>query len=153
MTTSPEREKIANHPQMRYQLDSQKSDLLDEAITKTTLIAHLEYLLGKGHWICVTAVYSDHHYDGPNGHNDGGRAIDCWPLVPHSPKNADGSFNYVGSDSPEMVAFLKDAAHSPWNFQIGLGGSADDACNASAAGPTEFDDSQFDHIHLGVIAP
>ena len=150
MTTSPEREKIANHPHIFYQKNSQKSDLLDEAMTKTTLIAQAELLLNKGHWLCITAVRSDHHNDGPNGHA-GGRAFDCWPLVSNAPKNADGSFNYVPQDSHEMRQFLMDAAASPYNFQIGLGGCADDSSNQIAAGKTEFDDSSADHIHIGVI--
>lgn len=127
-----------------FQADSQRADLLDQSKTQTQLIALLLELVNKGHIIEFTAIKSDHHDDSGLGRHCHyyGFAADCWPL--HSTEPGD----YIDATDPKFAAFLADVRQSVWLHNIGLAGSADIACNQSAAGPTCFSDGGADHIHL-----
>jgi len=128
-----------------FQDETQKSDLLDESKTQTSLIAYLLGLVDKGYHIEITAVRTDHDDDSALGLHchANGYAVDCWPLNSATPGD------YMTQDTHPFRQFLVDAASSPWNFQIGLGGCADNSGDAIAAGSTEFPDNGADHIHLG----
>lgn len=112
--------------------------------TQTQLIALLLGLIIKGHHIEITVVQTHHGNDGPHGHA-GGYAVDCWPLA--SAKAGD----YINASTEAFRAFLKDAAASPWLYQIGLlGDGADSEENFAAAGHTAFQDhGAGPHVHLG----
>ena len=132
-----------------FQNDSQCDDLMNPAVTQTQLIALLLELQAKGYIIEVTAVRSDHHDDSGLGLHchANGYAIDCWPLKTTTPGD------YVDDECHAMRQFLRDAAASPWLWQIGLAGGADVASNAAAAGPTYYSDDGGDHIHLAGNGP
>lgn len=125
-----------------FQKDSQRADLLDPARTDSGLIA-LMLDVDTFHFE-VTAVRSDHHDDGANGHA-GGRALDGWPLNGPTPGD------YMDETSPHFADFLETLADSPWVYQIGLGGAARTEANFRAAGPKGFDDNDQDHIHAGSV--
>lgn len=144
------RQHLVTHPHIIFANETQKSDLLDIHLTQTELIAHLLVLLNKGHIIGVTAVFSDHHDDldlnptSPHqGTHTGGWAVDCWPMNSTTPRD------WMDATAPRFRAFLNDAGSSPWNYQVGLAGSADTDENRIAAGSTAFSDSGADHVHLG----
>lgn len=134
-----------------FQNESQRTDLLNESLTQTELIALLEYLTNKGHHLEITAVLTDHHDDSglnPNpphvGTHAHGWAIDCWPLNTPTPGD------YVDSSTHEFRQFLIDAAQGPCLYQIGLTEDAYTTININAAGPTVFEDDGGSHCHLGV---
>jgi hypothetical protein len=139
------RDWLVSHPNTIFQQDSQRADLRDSGTTQTELIALLIDVVQKGHIVLFTAVKSDHHDDSALGQHCHfkGFCADVWPLKSTSPTD------FVDANAPEMAAFLRDAAHSAWLYQIGLAGSADTTGNSVAAGPTKFSDGGADHIHLG----
>jgi hypothetical protein len=135
-----------------FQDDTQQSDLLNENLTQTNLIALLEQLLKLGAHIEVTAVRSDHHddsnlaqppYIGTHAH---GWAIDLWPLIDSTPGN------YVDAGTETFRDFLTECARLDGLFQIGLAGSADTPENHVSAGPTCFSDDGADHVHISAHA-
>jgi len=140
------RQALVNHKNTVFRAQSQRDDLLDPNKTQTELIALLmELCEGKGYPIVFTAIRSDHSDDsglGLHSHANG-YCVDCWPLT--SPVDGD----YLDAGSGAFQAFLEDIAASPWLYQIGLGGSARTDGNRVAAGPTVFDDSGEDHVHIG----
>ncbi len=154
------RQALVRSPNTIFQSDVMRADLLDPARTQTTLIALLLELVGKGHIIEFTMIRTGHHIDGPNGHNPGGRAADCWPLASTTPGD------YLDATSSRFVKFIDDAAASSWLLQEGLvgDGSDSDANFASAEqaarsheggryidGVTIFQDDGGAHVHLGAI--
>jgi hypothetical protein len=127
-----------------FQKDSQRSDLLDPALTQTSLIALL-LDVARYFTVEITAIRSDHHDDsalGPHSHA-AGYAVDLWPL--RSYKASD----YVDADDQSFRLFLQTVARCPWLAQIGLAGSADTLENRLSSGSTVFGDSGGDHVHLG----
>ena len=128
-----------------FQKDSQRSDLENIDLTNTALIALLTELTNRGWNIEITSVRTDHSDDSALGYHchAHGFCADLWPLA----SNVAG--DYLGAGDPEFAEFLKDAAESPYLYQIGLAGSAWTTTNAAAAGPTVFQDDGQDHIHLG----
>lgn len=126
-----------------FQRDSQRADLLDPQKTKTQLIALLTEIT-KFYPLEITAVRSDHHDDSEKGEHchANGYAVDCWPL------RSNQAEDYAQAESGTMSSFLRYAAASPWLHQIGLGGSADTETNRGWAGPTCFEDSNEDHVHI-----
>lgn len=142
------RQKLVGHPNIFFQNDRQKADLLDPEKTQTSLIALLiELVIVKGQLLVITAVRSDHHDDSALGLHchANGYAVDCWPLTM---KNLNA---YADGISAPMTSLLVDASRSTWLHQIGLAGSADESGNHALAGPTAFSDSGPDHIHLGAV--
>ncbi len=138
------RQSLVTSGKLVFQHASQKSDLLDPALTVTELIAAMLYLTSSRGWhIEVTAVRTDHHDDGPNWHA-GGKAFDGWPLASSTPQD------YLDASDPRFQHYLVDCADVPYLYQIGLAGTADTAENRGCAGPTVFEDSGGDHVHLGV---
>ena len=144
--------RIALVAKLVFQDDSQKSDLLNEQLTSTNLIAALTSLVDAGHHIEVTAVRSDHHDDGPGpGLHAGGYAVDCWPLADATPGN------YLDPGTQAFRDFLAACAKAPDRMQVGLGGAAYSAANVAATGlslddASVFHDDDEDHVHLGVTA-
>jgi hypothetical protein len=138
---------VADHPHIVYtNRESQRADFLDESKVKSTLIALLADLLGKGHIILVTCLFSDHHVDGglgPHSHNPGGVAIDCWPLKSTKPTD------FLDATDSRFHAFLHDIAGDKYEYQIGLGGSCAIREDFAAAGSTAFADNGSDHVHIG----
>lgn len=136
---------LVNHPNTVFQSDSQKTDLLDERITQTDLIAFLLELVNKGHILEFTAIKSDHHDDSDLGEHCHyyGWCADVWPLD----KCVAGA--YLDPDDNRFQRFLADAAASKWVHQIGLAGSAWQPLNQLAAGNSVFHDGGEDHVHLG----
>jgi hypothetical protein len=135
-----------------FQRDSQRSDLLDPASTNTALIAALYALTEGGHHLEITAVRTDHHFDGEgDGYHASGCAVDLWPLV-------DGTQgNYVSPETLAFRSFLQAVADVPYRMQVGLGGSAWTQANVEATGldlasASVFQDDGEDHVHLGVHA-
>jgi len=155
------RQFLVRHPHTFFQQpDVMHADLLDSNRTKTTLIALLVELVNKGHIIEFTMIRTGHHNDGPNGHNPGGRAADCWPLA--SAKAGD----YLDATDPRFQKFIDDAASSVWLYQEGLvGDGADSDANFSSAeraaqqhepgryeaGVTIFHDDGGAHVHVGAV--
>lgn len=118
---------------------SQRSDLLDEALTDTNLIAGLQYLVDhcpKG--ILITAVRNDHPtFDGgPDGHgHNAGKAVDYWTA---SPNDAD------------VVEVVCASARNPYWWTVGLGGSAkpyQSYVTWPQAPFVFFLDNDSDHVH------
>ncbi len=132
-----------------FQNPSQKADLLNPAVTNSGLIALLQYLVVSLGWhLEITAVYTDHHVDGdgPGLHRPAGLAFDGWPL--NSAKPGD----YMDENSAQFQEFLTDLSRAPYYYDTGLGGSSFTPANMKAAGPSAFQDSQFDHVHGGARA-
>ena len=129
-----------------FQRDSQRTDLLSTVLTKTELIALLLEATEHYH-LEVTAVRSDHHDDSAlGGHSHAyGFCADLWPLM-----SAEAG-DYMDANDPRFGMWLEWVASSPWLYQIGLAGSADTPENRKDAGPTVFEDSGADHVHLGAI--
>ncbi len=132
--------------QLVLQDGSQRDDLTSPLLTRTQLIALLLELLHKGHFLEVTAVRSDHHDDSALGLHchANGFCVDVWPLSSATP----GA--YLDAGTHAFRQFLRDAAGSPWLYQIGLvGDGADSQANFDAAGPTAYQDDGGAHVHLG----
>jgi hypothetical protein len=125
--------------------DLQRTDLLNESLTKSDLIELLTWLTTeKGYHIEVTAVRSDHHDDGDGpGLHWGGGAIDCWPLTGPT------AGAYLDATDEAFRQFLRDVAQAPQYYDTGLGGSSYSAENMQAAGPSAFEDAPVDHVHIG----
>jgi hypothetical protein len=138
------REHLVNHPNILFQEESQREDLLNEHLTQTNLIELLSELV-KDHHFVITAVRSDHHDDSDLGYHchANGFCVDCWPLESASPTD------YAPAQGEKMDSFLKDVARSPVLWQIGLAGSGDTAHNQFISGPTCYSDDGGDHIHIG----
>ena len=130
--------------------DTQKADLLNPDMTDSNLIALIQFLIDRGHILEFTAIRSDHHVDGYNGHNPGGKAFDCWPL------GSAIAGTYL--DASALKPFLADVAAFSGLYQLGLAGTAYTADNVAATGlienfaanPCVFHDEGADHIHCGV---
>lgn len=139
------RNALVDHPHTIFQADSQREDLRDPERTKTQLIAFLLELVGKGHILLFTAIKSDHHDDSAAGEHChfNGYCADVWPLASTDPTD------YLDASDSRFQRFLHDASLSPWLHQIGLAGSSECEANRSCAGPTVFEDSGGDHVHLG----
>ena len=143
------RQAIVQSSRTFFQVDSQRSDLLDPNITQTQLIAFLTHILAQGWAIEFTAICSDHHDDScltspPYcGTHAKGWAVDCWPL--NTPKAGD----YMDAGDPHFQKFLSQAMNAPFYMQTGLGGSANTGANQVAAGGAWFPDSDADHVHFG----
>jgi hypothetical protein len=139
------RKALVDHPHTFFQAQSQRDDLLDPNKTRTELIALLTDLVNAGHIIEFTAIKSDHHDDSDLGEHChfNGYCADCWPLASAS------AGDYLDASDERFAAFLRDAAHSQWLYQIGLAGSAYTERNVAAAGPSAFHDDGGDHVHLG----
>lgn len=122
---------------------SQRSDLMDPALTTTGLIAFLVELLHarSGVWqnkgVVVTAVRSDHPTpDGPNGHQ-GGNAIDFG--------DSNGASGHLAHDVQACDGALG----------IGLGGEYKAyAVELGGYGPASklFEDNNTNHIHVQVVS-
>jgi hypothetical protein len=131
--------------QLVFQRDSQRSDLMDGAITRTELVALLLELLGEGHCLEITAVRSDHSDDSALGEHShaNGYCADVWPLASRT------AGDYLDAGDSRFQRFLADVAKSHWLYQVGLAGTARTFGNLSAAGITAFADTGADHVHLG----
>jgi hypothetical protein len=127
-----------------FQDDTQQSDLLDENLTQTDLIALLIELVNKGHHLELTAVRSDHADDSALGLHchANGYCADMWPLTGPT------AGAWLDAGDPYFQEFLQDAAASQWLFHIGLAGSAWTSDNVASAGSTVFQDDGADHVHL-----
>lgn len=148
------RQKLVSDSRLVFQRDSQRTDLLDSAMTNTWLIEFLMKLLDEaGHPILVTALYTDHHPGTLHHPTDGtpGRAVDCW--------NADWAT--VGDD--KCVDVMKAAAkisegEQPFLVEVGLSGDAARLQGQVDWGPTynvfveDWGDSN-EHLHFGVGTP
>jgi len=139
------RQALVDSPFTIFQAESQRTDLLDPAMTQTGLIALLGGLVAKQYFILFTAIRSDHHDDSALGLHchANGYCADCWV------NNSASAQDYADAMAPRFEIFLESAAASPWIFQIGLAGSAWTPTNVAAAGETCFEDDGGDHIHLG----
>jgi hypothetical protein len=123
-----------------------QADLLDGNKTQDALILLLEYLAAGGWHFEITAVNTDHPFDGnlgPHCHNPCGFAVDGWPLTGPTP----GA--WLSATDPYFQQFLTYMAACPNLHQIGLAGSAQTSANTAAAGATVFNDAGADHIHFG----
>jgi hypothetical protein len=81
------REALVDSGHLFFQRDSQRTDLLDENLTQTTLIALLSDLVAKGYHVELTAVRSDHSDDSALGFHchAHGFCADLWPLTGPTP--------------------------------------------------------------------
>jgi hypothetical protein len=146
------RQALVNDTRLTFQVDSQKTDLLDTSLTQTELIAALQHLLAQGWPLTITAVRSDHHddtgldatppYVGTHAH---GWAVDLWPNDPND------RASYLDAEDPSFAKFLTDVSHVPYYMQTGLAGTANTPINQVAAGGGWFGDTGADHIHLGTM--
>lgn len=132
------REEVANA--LAYKNEPvQKADLLDPTITSTYLIAILQDAIPRAkHKILVTAICSDHHNDGPNGHA-GGYCIDIW--------NAD--WQTFGDHG--VVDVIQACVDSKYCWSIGLAGVAQQWAHEVKWPPGPFYwfmDAGADHIHV-----
>lgn len=142
------RQALVDSPNLIFQNESQRSDLLDPNKTQTYLVAFLGELLDKGHIIELTAVKSDHSDDSALGEHChfNGWCVDCWPLASQE------AGDYLDASDEEFADFLSDAAEAQYHHQTGLAGTAYTSSNMTAAGPTAFQDDGADHVHLGTQA-
>ena len=157
MSSGPRRA-LVDSPNTFFQSDTQRSDLLDETLTDSALIALLTYVCIEKNWpVEFTAIYTDHHDDsglssGPpyNGvhhaPNVPGKAADCWPL------NSQKAGDYTDAGATRFADFLRDVAAAPYRMQTGLAGTAVTNSNMVAAAPNSFQDDGADHVHIGVFA-
>lgn len=138
---------LVRHPKLILRSDSQRTDLLSPTLTQSYLVAFLLELLDLGHYIEVTAVRSDHGDDSDLGEHchANGYCADVW--FNNSAQRGD----YLSAADSRFVSALFDARHSNYLYQIGLAGSANNAGNRLAAGPTMFIDDGADHVHLGAL--
>lgn len=127
--------------------------LLEDGGTDSGLIEHLIDVANAGIWLEITAVRTDHHNDGLNGHNSGGRAADGWFLNGPTPGD------WMDANTPQFARALEVVAGSNWRFQTGLAGTAYTAANMAALGGqpaidsgAAFEDEGADHIHFGAKA-
>lgn len=127
-----------------FQDEAQRADLMDPAVTQTTLIALLLEVTAHTP-LEVTAVKSDHHDDSALGEHCHfrGFAADLWPLASLTPGD------YLDASDARFGAFLRALAASPWLYQIGLAGEANTDANLAAAGASSFVDDGGDHVHVG----
>jgi len=141
------RQALVDSPNTFFTADSQRSDLLDETITQTGLIALLSDLVAKGHIIEFTAIKTDHSDDSALGLHChfNGYCADLWPLRSRT------AGDWIVADN--LGPFCANAAADPCLFQIGLAGTAWTPKAIAAAGPTCFHDDGADHIHLGAVNP
>lgn len=118
--------------------DSQRSDLLDDTITNTYLIALLQDLVSGPEAIEILAVRSDHPTpDGPWAHS-GGMAVDLYPL------------NWEGREETACKSVLRSLAESKYCEAIGLGGVTQAWAPPSPSSfCVVFNDNDADHIHTG----
>ena len=139
------RDALVASPQTFFQADSQRTDLENEAITQTGLIALLSELVLKGWAIEFTAIKTDHHDDSNLGLHChfNGYCADLWPLASKT------AGDYLDAGDPRFQAFLRDVDASSWTYQIGLAGTAWTSANAVAAGDAVFHDDGEDHVHVG----
>ena len=161
------REALVNNPNIRFQQDVQRTDLLTEAKpgqlfsgTTTELIAYVSGLLAKNYIIGVTMVMTGHHDDGPDGHA-GGKAMDMWPM---SSNDISEGWKWLDAASVEFKQFLYDAGFSEYRRQVGLVGDGADSpdnfhyaikgCEARGnyvPDVSVFQDDGGPHVHLGSI--
>jgi hypothetical protein len=146
------RQDVVDSPNTIFQRQSQRDDLLNESLTDSNLIALIQHLLACGHTIGFTAIRSDHHIDGNNGHNPGGIAFDGWPL------KSTTAGDWMDANDPAFRVYLQDVASFSGIWQIGLAGTADTDANRAAtdlpyeawkAPQTVFSDEGADHVHHG----
>jgi hypothetical protein len=127
--------------------------------TQTTLIALLQWLLGKGHILELTIVQTGHHNDGPRGHA-GGCAFDFWPLK--TSKQDD----WLDATDQRFFQLLYDIGRSEYAYQTGMtgdGSTSNDCWHYAAKGYKErgvyvpgqsvFEDSGAPHLHAGALQP
>jgi hypothetical protein len=142
----------SNGTSVFFTADTQRTDLMNENMTNTYLIALIQVLIDKGHLVYFTAVRSDHHDDGPHGHA-GGYAFDGWPCSGLNP------VAFLDAGDPRFAAYLADVAAFSNTWQVGLAGTADTQANQQATGlpyqqwdapKTVFSDTGADHVHHGV---
>lgn len=95
----------------------------------------------------VTAIKTDHHDDSCLGAHShfAGKCIDGWFL------SGLGPTDYMMPDDASFAIWLKQIAHHPLTYSIGLGGSAYTPPLRLACAPIGFEDSGEDHIHLAVV--
>lgn len=144
--TSQTRHELVASPHTFFQNSTQLTDLLDDKITQTGLIALFVDLIDThGFYIEFTAVKSDHHDDSALGEHChfNGYCADVWPLK--SPVAGD----YLDAADPLFKKFIEAVAASEWLYQVGLAGTAWISQNAVAGGDTVFHDDGPDHVHLG----
>jgi hypothetical protein len=145
------RQAVVDSPKTFFTADSQRSDLLDENLTNSNLIALIQYIIAQ-YPIEFTAIRTDHHDDGPTEHA-GGLAFDGWPL----------KSNTAGDWLDDLEPYLAYIAKFPGIRNIGLAGSAYTQANVSATGlpqnqepeqaplPCVFQDGGADHVHHNVF--
>src|SRR5580704_16792274 len=97
------RDVLVASPHTFFQADSQRTDLENEVITQTGLIALLTELLEKGHILEFTAVKTDHHDDSNLGLHChfNGYCADLWPLASAT------AGDYLDAGDPRFQAFLR----------------------------------------------
>jgi len=148
---------VANSPHIIYRSFEQRNDIARTNGVQTQLIAMLEYLVGHGAIIEVTALKSDHSDDttdchtGPPycGTHAHGWSVDCWPLLVATPYEQRQESDYMDAGDPRFQHFLRLVAQGPYLHQIGLGGSAYADADILASGSTCFRDDGEDHVHIG----
>ena len=142
------REWVVNHPHTHFSDEaSDHSDLLDNTITQTNLIAMIVNLLNKGHIIYFTAIKSDHHNDSALGLNChfNGYCIDCWPMASDEPDD------YYDVTDNGFLIFLADASSDPYYYQIGLTPDCFTPEAIAVSGSNVYMDDGASHVHIGVI--
>jgi hypothetical protein len=151
------RQWVVNHPHTKFRGNS--SDILDPNKTNTAVIAHIVFMLERGHIILFTAINSDHHDDlylNPTppheGTHAGKCAYDCWPL------NSEDPSDYATPGDAVMNRFLTDGGECPYTYQVGEGGSAYTPGDVrialgthSPTGDFVFQDDGSDHVHFGTV--
>ena len=144
------RQKLVEHENTIFRSQLQREDLLSLDRTNTNLIALLwDVIVLKNQPFVFTAIRSDHHDDsclGEHSHADGD-AVDGWFLA--SPRDGD----YLDANDPRFLAAVKSVAEDPYEYQVGLGGSAYTAAVIKSAGPSAFEDNGSDHVHIGAKLP
>lgn len=164
--SSETRRIVANHPNLFYAAsvvspEVIESDLLttyEDGGVQSTVIAHLQWMLDRGHIIEITVARTGHHDDGPNGHY-AGRAYDFWPL-----KSANQD-DWMDANTQAWFECMHDLGLSEYAYQSGAVGDGSDSPESFhymakgyeergvyVPGVSVFQDLGAPHAHQGVVA-
>ena len=160
------RQAVANNPKLVFTNQSfvtaeqQKNDILrtwEQGGVQSTVVAHIQWMLGKGYTIGITCLRTGHSVSTSKyGHNPAGCCYDGWLMNSTTP----GDWAKAGTDL--FYTYLRDIGLSEYARQTGLTGDGSDTpdCfhyaikgyeqrNAYVSGQSVFQDSGSPHVHTG----
>jgi hypothetical protein len=137
------RQALVDNPKLSFTDDRQRSDLLDDSLTSTYLIAMLQTLLVT----CIEpiellAIRSDHPTPDGVWEHWGGKAGDLYPK------------NWEGREQEACCNVMKAMADNQWCEQFGAGGvtrawiSYVTWPSPPSGNSFTFDDDNEDHLHF-----